>query len=475
MAADELTRLSIAEAGERLRRRTLSPVELAQAYLTRIQAENTVARCYITVLHDDALVAAAKAEQDIANGDYQGPLHGIPIALKDLIATRGIRTTCGSQILKDWVPESDATVAARLAKAGAILLGKLNMHEFAYGPTGVNPHYGTPANPWGRDRMPGGSSSGSGAAVAAGLCAGALGTDTGGSVRIPASLCGIVGLKPTYGRVSRAGVIPLAWSLDHIGPMTRTVTDAALVLQVLAGHDPADPSSAALPVPDYGRLLDGDPRGLRVGVVREFFFEHLHPEVRDAVEAAVRTLEGIGARVEEVRLSRIRHAGPATFAIITAESMAYHEPYLKTRAAEYGADVRARLLTGQFVLATQYLKAQRARQVLQADVDAALRHVDALLFPTTPIPAPRTDEREATVDGVRDDVRGWLTRCTRPINLTGHPALSVPCGLTAGGLPVGLQFVGRRFDEATLLRMGRAYETVSPLRHRRPPPSSDRG
>jgi aspartyl-tRNA(Asn)/glutamyl-tRNA(Gln) amidotransferase subunit A len=252
--------------------------------------------------------------------------------------------------------------------------------------------------------------------------------------------------------------------------MTRTVTDAALVLQVLAGHDPADPSSASLPVPDYRRLLDGDPRGLRVGVVREYFFEHLHREVRDAVEAAARALEAIGVHAEEVRLSRIHHAGPATFAIITAESMAYHEPYLKTRASEYGADVRARLLTGQFVLATQYLKAQRARQVLQTDVDAALQHVDALLLPTTPIPAPRTDERETTVDGVCDDVRGWLTRCTRPINLTGHPALSVPCGLTAGGLPIGLQLVGRRFDEATLLRLGRAYETVSPLRHRRPPP-----
>ena len=468
MAADELTLLSIAEAGERLRRRTLSPVELTRAYLARIQAEDGAARCYITVLQDQALAAAAEAEQEIAGGGYRGPLHGIPIALKDLVMTRGIRTTCGSRILKDWVPDADATVAARLTEAGAILLGKLNMHEFAYGPTGLNPHYGTPANPWGRDRMPGGSSSGSGAAVATGLCAGALGTDTGGSVRIPASLCGIVGLKPTYGRVSRAGVIPLAWSLDHIGPMTRTVTDTALLLQALAGHDPADPSTAAIAVPDYRRALDGDARGLRVGIVREVFFERLNPDVRAAVEGAVRALEGLGVRVEEIRLPRIHHAGPATFAIITAESMAYHEAYLKTRASEYGADVRARLLTGQFVLATQYLKAQRARQVLRAEVDGVLTTVDALLLPTTPIPAPRTDEREATVDGAREDVRAWLTRCTRPINLTGHPALSVPCGLTADGLPVGLQLVGRHFDEATLLRLGRAYETVSPLRDRRP-------
>lgn len=468
MAANELAALSIAEAGERIRRRALSPVELTRAYLDRIQASNVELRCYLTILAEQALAAAAAAEREIGSGRYRGPLHGIPIALKDLVMTRGIRTTCGSRILKDWVPEADATVVVRLVAAGAILLGKLNMHEFAYGPTGVNPHYGTPVNPWGRDRMPGGSSSGSGVAVAAGLCAGALGTDTGGSVRIPASLCGIVGLKPTYGRVSRAGVVPLAWSLDHIGPMTRTVTDAALLLQALAGHDPADPSTAAVEVPDYRRASEADPRGLRVGVVREVFFEHLHPDVRAAVEGAVRALEGLGIRVEEIRLPRLHHAGPATFAIITAESMAYHEPYLKTRAAEYGADVRARLLTGQFVLATQYLKAQRARQVLRAEVDGALSRVDALLLPTTPIPAPRTDEREATVDGVREDVRAWLTRCTRPINLTGHPALSLPCGLTGEGLPVGLQLVGRHFDEATLLRLGRAYEAVSPLRDRRP-------
>lgn len=469
MPANGLTSLSIAEAGEQIRRRALSPVELTRAYLDRIEARNPEVRCYLTVLAEQALAAASAAERDIASGHHRGPLHGIPVALKDLVMTRGIRTTCGSRILKDWVPDSDATVVVRLAAAGAILLGKLNMHEFAYGPTGVNPHYGTAANPWGKDRMPGGSSSGSGVGVAVGLCAGALGTDTGGSIRIPASLCGIVGLKQTYGLISRAGVVPLAWSLDHIGPMTRTVTDAALMLQALAGRDPADPSTAALPVPDYRRDLERDPRGLRVGVVRDVFFECLDPEVRTTVEAAAQALAGLGVRVEEVRIPRIRHAGPATFAIITAESMAYHEPYLKTRASEYGADVRARLLNGQFVLATQYLKAQRARHVLRADVDGVLRGVDALLTPTTPIPAPRTDEREATVEGATDDVRAWLTRCTRPFNLTGHPALSVPCGLTASGLPVGLQLVGRHFEEATLLRLGRAYERVSPLRDRRPP------
>jgi aspartyl-tRNA(Asn)/glutamyl-tRNA(Gln) amidotransferase subunit A len=466
---DELTRLSIAEAGEQLRRRALSPVELTRAYLERIQRQDGDAHAYITVLSAEALAAAAAAEQEIARGGYRGPLHGIPIALKDLIMTRGVRTTCGSRILSAWVPDADAAVATRLREAGAILLGKLNMHEFAYGPTGVNPHYGTPRNPWDRTRMPGGSSSGSGVAVAARLAAGALGTDTGGSVRIPASLCGIVGLKPTYGRVSRTGVIPLAWSLDHVGPMTRTVADAALLLQALAGRDPADPSTVDVPVPDYRRALEDGVRGLRLGLPQDVFFRHLDPEVRAAIQDAARSLQGLGASVEEVRLPRIPHAGPASFAIIATEATAYHEPYLKSRAAEYGADVRARLTTGQFVLATQYLKAQRARQVIRADVDAALTDVHALLVPTTPIPAPTLAAREVTVDGVTEDVRWWLIRCTRPINVTGHPALSVPCGFTAGGLPIGLQLVGRHFDEAALLRIGHALEAVSPAKDRRPP------
>jgi aspartyl-tRNA(Asn)/glutamyl-tRNA(Gln) amidotransferase subunit A len=469
MPPDDLTRLSIAEGGDLVRRRTVSPVELTRAHLDRIRRLDRDLLAYITVLCDEALAAAAAAEREIAAGGYRGPLHGIPIALKDLVLTRGLRTTCGSRILRDWVPDADATVTRRLADAGAILLGKLNLHEFAYGPTGVNPHYGTSRNPWDRRRIPGGSSSGSGVAVAAGLAAGALGTDTGGSVRIPAALCGIVGLKPTYGRVSRAGVIPLAWSLDHVGPMTRTVTDAALMLQVLAGRDPADPSSVAVPVPDYRRAMQGEVRGLRLGLPKDLFFERLNPEVRAAVLAAARSLEGLGAVVEEVPLAKIHHAGPASFAIIASEATAYHEPYLRARAAEYGEDVRARLTTGQFVLAHQYLKAQRARQVIRAEVDAVLTRVDALLTPTTPVPAPGLEEREVTVDGLTEDARWWLIRCTRPINVTGHPALSVPCGVTAAGLPIGLQLVGRFFDEATLLRIGHAFEAVSPARDRWPP------
>ena len=380
------TRLSIAETGEQIRRRSLSATELTRAYLERIARRDGELRAYITVCEAAALAAAAAADREIAGGKYRGPLHGIPIALKDLVMTRGVRTTCGARILKDWVPETDATVAARLAEAGAILLGKLNMHEFAYGPTGVNALYGTPRNPWDGTRMPGGSSSGSAVAVAAGLAAGALGTDTGGSIRIPAAFCGIVGLKPTYGRVSRAGVIPLAWSLDHVGPMTRTVTDAALMLQVLAGRDAADPSTVALPVPDYQAALRGDLCGLRLGIPRDFFFAHLEPEIREAVQETAGRLQSQGAAVEEVRLPRISLAGAASFAIMRAEATAYHESYLRSRPGDYGADVRGRLMAGQFLPATQYLKGQRARQVLRAEVDATFIRVHALLAPAVPLP-----------------------------------------------------------------------------------------
>jgi aspartyl-tRNA(Asn)/glutamyl-tRNA(Gln) amidotransferase subunit A len=463
------TQLSLAEAAEQIRRRALSATELTRAYLDRIARRDGELRAYITVLDQGALAAAAEADREVAGGSYRGPLHGIPIALKDLVMTRGVRTTCGARILKDWVPEADATVAARLRQAGAILLGKLNMHEFAYGPTGVNALYGTPRNPWDASRMPGGSSSGSGVAVAAGLAAGALGTDTGGSIRIPAAFCGIVGLKPTYGRVSRAGVIPLAWSLDHVGPMTRSVTDAALMLQVLAGRDAADPSTAALPVPDYRAALQGDLRGVRLGIPRDFFFAHLEPEIRQVVQATAERLEAQGARLEEVQLPHISLAGAASFAIMRAEATAYHEPYLRTRPGDYGADVRGRLMTGQFLPATQYLKGQRARQVLRAEVDAVLARVQALLAPAAPLAAPPLDMREVAVEGVTQDVRLWITRYTAPFNVTGHPVLAVPCGLTTGGLPIGLQVIGRHFDEGTVLRIGRAVEAQDPLGGRRPP------
>jgi aspartyl-tRNA(Asn)/glutamyl-tRNA(Gln) amidotransferase subunit A len=449
----------------------VSPVEVVEAHLERIARLDGKLRAFITVMADAARAAARAAEAAVIAGGALGPLHGVPLGLKDLVHTKGVRTTGGSRLLADWVPAEDATVATRLVGAGAIVLGKLNMHEFAYGPEGLNPHYGTPWNPWDArtHRICGGSSSGSGAAVAAGLCAGALGSDTGGSIRIPAALCGISGLKPTYGRVSRAGVLPLAWSLDHVGPMCRTAADCALMLRPMAGYDPRDPTTSVLPVPDYTAALTGDVRGLRVGVLRSFFLESTGVALAAAVEGAVKTLEGLGAAAQEVALSRMDVAAPSTFAIISAESYAYHEDWVRTRAAEYGPDVLERLRVGAFVSGADYLKGQRARTLLRDDVDALLAKVDVLVCATTPVVATSVGQGQVTIEHETVPVRPSLVRFTRPFNATGHPVASIPCGFTAGGLPVGLQIVGRPFDEATVLRVADAYQRATDWHERRPP------
>lgn len=471
MADRELVFYSMVELADLIRRKKVSPVEVARAYLDRAQRLDSVLRAYITVTAEDALKEARRAEKALTRRGTLRLLHGLPLALKDLAATKGIRTTCGSKILANWVPDEDATIVVKFREAGAVLLGKLNMHEFAYGPEGFNPHYGMPQNPWDKanPRYPGGSSSGSGVAVAAALCAGAIGTDTGGSIRIPASLCGIAGIKPTYGRVSRYGIVPLSWSMDHAGPMTRTVADSALMLQAMAGYDPKDASSSPIPVPNYLGDLEKGVKGLRVGIPKGGFFEALDPEVGEAVHAAIGVLRKLGARVGEVSLPHIHHTPGVSFAIVSTEAVAYHEPYLKTRAHEYGEDVRARLLTGQFVLATQYLKAQRARTLLRQEVETALRKVDVMVLPTTPIPAPKVDLESVTLGGESYDIRSTLTRLTRLANVTGHPALSVPCGFTSERLPIGLQILGRAFDEATVLRVGHAYERATPWHNYRPP------
>jgi aspartyl-tRNA(Asn)/glutamyl-tRNA(Gln) amidotransferase subunit A len=399
-----------------------------------------------------------------------GPLHGVPYALKDLYDTAGVRTTGGSRIFADRVPTADATVVRRLAEAGAIVLGKLNMVEFAYGPEGLNAHYGHARNPWdaATHRMAGGSSSGSGVAVAAGLAPGALGSDTGGSIRIPASLCGITGLKPTYGRVSRAGVLPLAWSMDHVGPMTRTVADSALMLGAMAGYDPADPSTSVLPVPDYLAALTGDLKGLRVGLLRSFFLDGAAPVVRAAVEAAAATLAAAGAVVDEVKLERVNLAGAGSLAVVGAEALAYHAELLRTRAAEYDPDVARRLRVSAFITGLHYVRAQQVRALVRDEVDGALARRDVLLAPSTPIVAPAVDERQATLGDGPADVRTALLRFTRPFNFSGHPACAVPCGFTEGGLPIGMQLVGRPFDEATVLRAADAFQRLTDFHTRRP-------
>ena len=466
----ELVWASLAELARQVAARRVSPVEVVQAHLDRIGKLDGALRAFLTVTGDQALEAARAAEQAVMAGRPLGPLHGVPIALKDLYCTKGVRTTGGSKILGDWIPEEDATVVTRLAAAGAISLGKLNMHEFAYGPEGLNVHYGTPRNPWdaATHRICGGSSSGSGAAVAAGLCAGALGSDTGGSIRIPSSLCGLSGLKPTYGRVSRAGALPLSWSLDHVGPMCRSAADCALVLGAMAGYDPRDPTSSVLPVPDYAAALTGDVKGLRIGVLRRFFLESADEEVARAVEAAVAALQGLGATAAEAALPLMAHAADASTAVLAPEAYAYHERWLQTRPQDYGPDVRERLRVGAFISGADYLQGARVRGLIRDEVDQVLAGLDVLICPSTPIAATAVDQGEVVIRGERQSVRQSLIRYTRPFNLSGHPAVSVPCGLTTSGLPIGLQIVGRPFDEATVLRVADAYQRATDWHARRP-------
>jgi aspartyl-tRNA(Asn)/glutamyl-tRNA(Gln) amidotransferase subunit A len=462
---------SMGELARLVATKAVTPVEVVQAHLDRIGALDGTIKSYITVMGDSARAAARAAEARVNARETLGPLHGVPIGLKDLYCTKGVKTTGGSRILGNWMPTEDATVVTRLADAGGIMLGKLNMHEFAYGPEGLNAHYGTPWNPWDRNthRICGGSSSGSGAAVAAGLCAGALGSDTGGSIRIPSSLCGLTGLKPTYGRVSRAGALPLAWSLDHVGPMCRSAADCALMLGAMAGYDPRDPSTSVLPVPDYAAALTGQVTGLRIGLLGRFFLESAGAPQRQATEQAVKTLEGLGASVREITLEQMKHAAAASAAVISAESYAYHEPWLRTRATEYGPDVRERLLVGAFVSGSEYLKGQRVRRLIRDEVDRVLGDVDVLIAPTLPIAAVPVGAREVDIDGKPQPVRPSLVRYTRPFNVSGHPVASVPCGFTVDGLPIGMQVIGRTFDEATVLRLADAYQRVTDWHTRRPP------
>jgi aspartyl-tRNA(Asn)/glutamyl-tRNA(Gln) amidotransferase subunit A len=451
-----------------IQRQEVSPVEATQAVVDRVEKFDRQLNSFITLLRDEALAWARTAEQEIGAGHYRGPLHGIPVAVKDLYYTKGIRTTAGSKILSDFNPAYDATVIAKLRDAGAILIGKLNMHEFARGATNASSLIGACNNPWDTLRVSGGSSGGSAAAVAAGLCFGALGSDTGGSIRIPAAFCGIVGLKPTYGRVSRYGAFPLSWSLDHVGPMTRTVTDAALMLQVIAGHDRHDPTTRTAVVPDYSVALTRDIEGARLGIPQEFYFEQLEAEVRDSVRAAIQTLERAGAQVEEVSLPLSQYAAAAARIISSTESAEIHEKFLQTHFADYSSDVRAGFLVGQLILGKHYMKAQRLRSLIRQEMAAALRRVDALVTPTVPIPAPRSGETTVDIGQEVIDVMWALSRLTCPANLTGFPAISVPCGFTMAELPIGLQFIGRPFAEATILQLAYAYEQETTWHQRQP-------
>ncbi len=456
MSDDALCYLTISEAAALIRDKKLSPVELTQAHIDRIDRLDPGVKAYVTRTDEEALADAKVAESEIEAGRYRGPLHGIPVSFKDLYDTAGTRTTGQSRVFVDRVPTEDSATVASVKLAGAVSLGKVALAEFGLGgsPTSL---FETPRNPWNLDYSPGGSSSGSGASLAAGFCMGSFGTDTGGSLRNPGHCSGIVGLKPTLGRVSRFGVIPCSWSLDTVGPMARTVGDVALLLQTVAGHDPRDPTSARRPVPDYPGELGRDIRGLRIGVPRNYFFRTdlgADTEVIQCAEQALAVLRELGASIEEVSIPSVADARSAQMVIMHAEAFAYHRQFLRDRPGDYGP-VRFRFWLGALYTAEDYLQANLFRQQLIREVDDVLGRVDLIVTPTMPRPAPM---------GGDSSPFGTLTGLNflAPFNLTGTPAVSVPCGFTSGGLPVGLQIAGRWFDEATVLRTADAYAQATP-------------
>ena len=467
---DDLAYLSAARLAALVKERQVSPVELVKIYLERIDRFDSRLRAYITVLPEAALEAARKAEAAVMRGESLGPLHGVPYAVKDQFATAGVRTTLGSRILEHQVPVEDATVVARLNEAGGVLLGKLNLTEFALGGTQRFP-FGQPRNPWNVDHDPGGSSSGSGIAVAAALCAASLGEDTGGSVRTPASWCGVVGLRPTWGRVSRHGSFPLSWSMDTAGPLTRTVEDSARLLQVIAGYDPRDPLTSRRPVPDYSVALKDGVRGLRVGIIRELTFgAETDAEVRAAVVDAARRLEGLGAVMEEISLPLLSLAGAIFMALADSDGAGLHQHWLRTRPMDYDQGTRRRLLAASLIPAATYHQAARARALLRARLRDALGRYDLLLCPTAHQAAPPIATGRAAIT-TRQEVAGrFFTRRSyvTPAALAGTPAIALPCGFTSSGLPISLQLLGRPFDEATLLRAAYAYEHDTDWSRRRP-------
>ncbi len=458
----ELTSLYLYEAADLLNRKKISPVELTQAHLERIQLLDQRLNSYLTLTPELALQQARVAEAEILQGDYKGALHGIPLALKDLYETQGVRTTAGSTFYADYIPETDAAVVQRLKAAGAVLLGKLNMHEIALGVTNENPHYGDCCNPWDLTRITGGSSGGNAAALAAGLCMGALGSDTGGSIRIPSALCGVMGLKPTYGRVSLRGVIPLSWNLDHAGPMGRCVRDVAILLQAIAGYDPQDAWSSDIPVEDYLAMPQENLRGWRIALATDDYFTDamvVDGEIQQAVRRAARVFESLGARVEEVAFRNAREAAMANGLMTPSDAAAFHHQRLAENPLGFGRDVLKRLQTGAAYSSTEYSLARRMQTILRCQFSEFFNDFDLLLTPTTPITAPVRGSADA-VERAR-----LLTRFTAPFNLTGLPALSIPCGWSNEKLPIGLQIVGKPWAEAKVLLAGEVYEQASGLQY----------
>lgn len=470
MSIGDLTELDLADLAARLKAREISPVEALEAYLERITALDPILNTSIRVLTESARAEARQAEKEIAEDAYRGPLHGVPMGIKDLFDVAGEATTFGSAILQDNMARTDSTVVKKLRDAGAVIIAKHNLHEFAFGVTSENPHFGVVRNPWDTTRVPGGSSGGTAAAVAASLCAAGIGSDTGASIRQPGAFCGVVGLKPTYGRVSRAGALPLAPGLDHAGPLGRSVLDVALVLDAIAGYDERDAATTDDPVPGYASTVlaqTEDLKSLRVGIPAEYFFDIIEPDVDAAFRTALQTLAGLGATVEEVSLPHVAHAQIAGNVIMSSEAANFHRPWLTSRRNEYGRDVLQRIRVGLLLGATEYLQAQAIRTLIQEDFRAAFARVDVLISATAPHIAPRighTTERGGPLNVVP---RSISNRLTVPCNLTGMPAISVPCGF-ADGLPIGLQIMGPAFADDRVLRVAAAFEAATDWQ-RQPP------
>ena len=466
MSNAELHTLTISELAPMIRAREVSPVEVVESALAQADRHAPALNSFITLMREEAMEQAKAREADLERGVYLGPLHGIPIGIKDNIATGGVRTTVGTKVLAENIPNEDAHVVRLCKQAGAIILGKENMEEFASGVTSNNPHYGAVHNPWQLDHVPGGSSGGSGANVAARVTYASLGTDLGGSVRIPGSFCGVVGLKQTFGRVSQRGLLATSFNGDHIGPLTRSVADSALLLQALASYDSLDPSTVPVPVPDYSASLGKGLAGLKMGIPMNYYSDLLDPEVDAAVRRAIDALEELGVESEEVSIPSLRYAGALRIAGLV-DSMVAHEPYYADHRQDYGPEVLYRTIGGQFVLGRDYSKSLKVQRLIKEDHARALQSVDFLVTATTPISAPRIDVTSFELGGSEHIVRGpgssTIARLTSPSNATGLPAISVPCGLTEAGLPIGLQLICRPFEEQLLFRLAHGYEAISPM------------
>ncbi len=458
----DLHRLSISEVSKLIKAKKVSPVELTRNSLDRIQKFNPQLNAFIAVYEEDALKQARSAEREIGRGNYRGKLHGVPIAIKDNLYFAGKVTTMGSKIHKDFVSDFDATAVVKLRESGAIFLGKTNMHEYALGATTDNPYYGTCRNPWDLSRIPGGSSGGSAAAVAAFLAYGALGSDTSGSIRVPAAACGLVGFKPTYGRVSKYGCFPEAWTLDHVGPLTRTVQDSAIMLDAISGYDSSDPTSLNVANPKLANKVSADLTGVVIGVEEEFFFEFVDHEVEKMVRATIEMLRRRGAKIKKVKIPSLKDAFWALTIIDTSETTAVHQPTMKTRAQDYGDDVRFLIECGYLPTAVDYLQALQLRRLIQKEVDHVFGEIDVLLAPTLPSKTPKVGELTSVINGKSVDTIETCMHNVGPGNLLGLPSISMPCGLLEG-IPVGIEIIGAAGDEHSVLNVGRAIESLELL------------